>query len=229
VGKYISLFDWRVGQIVTGETVDEEIYALTEEALHKVMQADPGDEEYTRMVMECLVISGMAIQYNGNSRPASAAEHHCSHLWEMHCINAAADALHGEKVGVATLLVLEEYKRLAREGFRYAEKADRFAPERLQPVFGALTEGILAENLPSSLDAVTPELLESKKEQLLALIDTLPETQVIRQYLEDCGAPTELAELDLPDDDEFIAATLRWAPFVRNRLTLLKLTDCCRP
>ena len=33
--------------------------------------------------MYALLLSGLAMQMVGNSRPASGAEHHMSHLWEM--------------------------------------------------------------------------------------------------------------------------------------------------
>ena len=34
-------------------------------------------------LMEGLVLSGIAMSYIGNSRPASGSEHHMSHYWEM--------------------------------------------------------------------------------------------------------------------------------------------------
>ena len=228
VGKFISLFDWRVGALLTGEVLDEEIYALEEQAIQAVMQADPHTPGYAETVMHALVISGMAIQYMGNSRPASAAEHHCSHLWEMHCINPETGALHGEQVGAATLLILEEYRRLAREGIRYERLPYRFDPDYVRQGFGPLTEGILRENTPSSLDALTSERVASQEDALKEMIAALPETDTLRAYLRSVGAPVTLGELGLPDSDAFVRQTLRWAPYVRNRLTLLKLSDCCR-
>ena len=35
------------------------------------------------------------------------------HLWDMEVVNGHLDALHGEKVSAATMLVLLEYKKLA--------------------------------------------------------------------------------------------------------------------
>ena len=73
-----------------------------------------GEPEDCEKLMYALILSGLAMQMVGNSRPASCAEHHLSHLWEMEVVNGPLDALHGEKVSVGTLLVLREYKRLAR-------------------------------------------------------------------------------------------------------------------
>ena len=66
-------------------------------------------------LMYGLLLSGLAMQMMGNSRPASGAEHHISHMIEMEPagLGVRSDALHGEKVGVGTLLAMEEYRRLA--------------------------------------------------------------------------------------------------------------------
>lgn len=229
VGKYISLFDWKTGHIITGEPVDDEIYALEEEAVMRVMQAGAGSPGFTKLVMDCLILSGMAIQYMGNSRPASGAEHHLSHLWEMHCINPPTPALHGEKVGVSTLLVLEEYWRLAAEGIRFEIPDDYFSHGYLEPAFGYLTDGIIAENMPDPFAGITPARVDECAPKLTELIGKLPEPEFIRAYLKKCGAKTALGEIGLPETGDFVSLSLRYAPFVRRRLTLLKLTAPSRP
>lgn len=223
VGKYISLFDWKASHIITGEEVDGEIVALEQEAVSRVMETDIGSKNFSRLVMECLVKSGLAIQYWGNSRPASGAEHHLSHLWEMHCINKPTPALHGEKVGVATLLVLEQYKRLASKGITFSLPGDYFSRSRLSPVFGALTDGILEENTPDPFAGITSDRVKDREQDLIRLIGQLPQPDCIRRYLQSCGAKTTLAEIGLPDNGSFRELSLKYAPFVRRRLTLLKL------
>ena len=111
LGKYISLFDWKVSSVVTGERFDGDIYMLERDALEKVVSSEPGSPDFGVLLMRALVASGLAMQAYGSSRPASGSEHHLSHLWEMHCINEPVSALHGEKVGVATLILLASENR----------------------------------------------------------------------------------------------------------------------
>ena len=78
LGKYTSLFDWRVGQILTGEYLCEELAALETEAIEALVEAIGnraaiGGEAYCTKVMNALQSSGLAIQLSGNSRPASGA------------------------------------------------------------------------------------------------------------------------------------------------------------
>lgn len=233
IGKYTSLFDWKVAEILTGEYLCPGICGLEYEAIDAVRAAiknrSPETErEYTVKVMEALLLSGLAMQLTGNSRPASGAEHHMSHLWEMHCINKDSDALHGEKVGVGLLYVLREYheylKNIDADGIRNIDLAKVFDRAYIEKAYGSLTDVTLKENLPkgkSSLadirvtDETVPAILEAAK--------TLPSAEEAEELLRSAGAPVSNAEIALPDDDAFIAKTLEYAPYVRNRLTLLKV------
>ena len=71
------------------------------------------DNTATRRLMAGLIISGLAIQAHGNSRPASGSEHQFSHLWEMEglAIDGVA-AAHGACVGIGTLAMLAAYEWL---------------------------------------------------------------------------------------------------------------------
>lgn len=223
VGKYISILDWKVADILGVDRMDSEICALVEEALDTVMKMSPNDEGYTEKVLRCLVLSGLSIQYYGSSRPASGSEHHLSHLWEMHCMNSPTDALHGEQVGVSTLLVLEKYKSLLNSGIRFVSKRDRVCTDYLKGVYGDITEGIIEENTPYPLDGVDGELSPEAETKIRELIEGLPSVEFIRDYLKSVGAKTTLSELGLPDSDDFAQKSLEFAPYARRRLTLLKL------
>ena len=116
MGKYTALLDWRISHILTGEYLCEAIYDLELEAVREVElvldNIKTGDPESMEKLMYALILSGLAMQMAGNSRPASGAEHHVSHLWEMEIINDYIDALHGEKVSVGLILCLEYYEKI---------------------------------------------------------------------------------------------------------------------
>ncbi len=238
IGKYTSLFDWSVGEILTGEYRCPGICGLEYEAIDAVRDAirnrSPETEpEYTVKVMEALLLSGLAMQLTGNSRPASGSEHHMSHLWEMCCINEDSDALHGEKVGVGLLYVLREYHNylanIDADAIASIDLAKVFDPAHIEQAYGSLTDGILKENLPngkSSLAGIkvtaetVPAILEAAK--------TLPTAEEAEELLKAAGAPVSNAEINLPYDEAFIEKTLTYAPYVRNRLTLLKVIQASK-
>lgn len=223
LGKYISLFDWKESNIVTGERIDDEVYTLERDALEKVVTTEPGSAEFGVLLMRALVLSGLAIQAYGNSRPASGSEHHLSHLWEMHCINEPTSALHGEKVGVSTLLLLERYRSLDR----FILRENLYTREYLYPVFGGLTDGIIRENLPDPLRDVTQEMLDGLVPELKNAMSELPEPEFVRSYMQACGCRLSLDSIGLPDTSDFLIKTLEFAPYVRRRVTMLKLCRIC--
>ncbi|PZE20008.1 sn-glycerol-1-phosphate dehydrogenase [Paenibacillus xerothermodurans] len=120
IGKYTSLFDWSFGSIAGGEPYSDVAAEMTRNALHRCV--DHADEiaarsqEGVRLLTEALLESGFAMLLFGQSHPASGAEHHVSHYWEMECLRLGRrQLLHGAKVGVACAEIAELYHRLADE------------------------------------------------------------------------------------------------------------------
>jgi glycerol-1-phosphate dehydrogenase [NAD(P)+] len=134
LGKYTSLFDWVYGRETAGEPYDEEVAALTRGALERcAARAEAigrGTEEGVRALMQSLIESGIALLRFGQSHPASGAEHHISHYWEMHFLRTGRrQVLHGAKVGVACAVIADLYKRRAAEGFPLPEACRRMLEE----------------------------------------------------------------------------------------------------
>ena len=230
LGKYTALLDWRVAHLLTGEHYCPEIARREEDALREVT-ADPaaiaeGRPEAVERLMYALTLSGLAMQMAESSRPASGCEHHISHLMEMGVLNPPDTALHGEKVGVATAMVCDRYHRLAAlDAGALGFSAGRLAEDAgLARVFGPLAPAIREENRNEPLAAVTSERLEQVWEEIRALIRALPTGGEIRTLLRQCGGCAELRDLGLSPELE--PALCRYAPFVRCRLTLMRLSLC---
>lgn len=232
LGKYTAIFDWRMSHLLTGEYICEKVISLVEEAVEAVSDCAQAvaaqDPSAVEAVMYGLVLSGMAMQMVGNSRPASGAEHHVSHFIEMDVLTQGNTALHGEKVGVAAALVADRYHAILS---RPASSLDTTAYEglpvpRIQEVFADRAREVLeAENTPDPLSAVDKDKLISLWDELGALSrKTLPTGQEIGDVLSRIGAPTTLEEIGMPPD----CWDTLWemAPFVRRRLTFMRVVKC---
>lgn len=229
-GKYICLADWKIANLVTDEYICERVIEMEEDALEEVCGCTrgvhQGEPEACEKLMYALLLSGLAMQMVGNSRPASCGEHHMSHLWEMEVINEPLDALHGEKVSVGTMLALKEYKKIGR-----AIKEDRcrvhpyggIEVELLENTFGkkGLLEGILLENTPDPLESVFVEELEEHLEDIAKIIDKLPEEKEMEKILVEAGCVSTVEDIGLKED--IIPLTLDLSPYVRNRLSLMRM------
>ena len=90
LGKYIALADWKIASILSKEYYCAEVVNLETKAVRTVKdnlkEIAAGEEEACEKLMYALVLSGLAMQMTGNSRPASGAEHHLVHLWDMEVV-----------------------------------------------------------------------------------------------------------------------------------------------
>ena len=231
VSKYICLADWKIANLVTGEYFCSEVVKLEEKALKTVRSSlrdiTEGEEDECEQLMYALILSGLAMQMIGNSRPASCAEHHLTHLWDMEVINDHLDALHGEKVSVATMLVLEEYKRIAAaitQGRCHAKPYVNEDEKLLEETFGkkGLLEEIRKENEPEILREIQPAHLEACLPQIAEIIDELPDKQELFHMLEKVDCARTVYDIGL--DEAAILPSLRLAPYTRKRLSLLRIS-----
>ena len=229
LAKYTALADWRMAHALTGEYFCHEIHDLMHTAADAAVESVDGilrgEPEAFENVTKALVLSGIAMQMMGNSRPASGAEHHIAHLIEMHPsqLPVAFSALHGEKTGVGTILTAREYKRLA-EIEDIAPLIQRYAPfpaEKMraffgEPLFGAVEE----ENRRDCLAEVTPERLDESWQRLREILAAIPAPEELFRVLERLEARRTPEDIGVSSAD--LDRLLRYSPLVRNRLTLMR-------
>ena len=231
MGKYICLADWKIASLVTGEYLCRETVKLEEKALKTVRSSiqdiTEGEEDECEQLMYALILSGLAMQMIGSSRPASCAEHHVTHLWDMEVINGPLDALHGDKVSVATLLVLEEYKRIAAaitQGRCHVKPYKNEDEKLLKETFGkkGVLEEIKKENEPELLESISPKHLEECLDGIAEIIDELPNEQDMFHLLEKAGCAKTVYDIGL--DEAAVLPSLRLATYTRRRLSLLRIS-----
>ncbi|TYA12844.1 sn-glycerol-1-phosphate dehydrogenase [Paenibacillus faecis] len=121
LGKMTSLFDWKFSSLTAGEPYNEQAALITERALASCVEHAREIGERTErgitVLMTALIESGIAMLLFGQSHPASGAEHHLSHYWEMEYLRRGRRALlHGAKVGVACAEISRLYHDAAERG-----------------------------------------------------------------------------------------------------------------
>jgi len=234
LGKYTALIDWKAGHLLTGEYFCDTICGMELDAVRIVSEnldgIRTGNAYACEQLMYGLILSGLAMQMIGNSRPASGAEHHLSHLWEMEAVNTHVDAYHGEKVGVGLKIAADIYHRFAD----YLESSD-FA---LSDYKGVETELLVyfadpdvkkqieEENAVDPLADIDRAVLSCKSGELAKLLREVPSGEEIAMLLKKAGAPAAMEDIGL--SEELVPLSARLSPYVRRRLTcmrLIKLTD----
>lgn len=227
LGKYIALVDWRVSHLLVGEYYCEEVAGLVREALRRASaMADrvcENDEETAGFLMETLILTGLAMGVTGCSRPASGAEHQISHYWGMKKLADGQQAdYHGKKVGVATLLLVRAYRRLAEgHALRFCE--DRAVLDEVIAAYGnAHKDFLCAENRPSITEQLDVARLERLWPDVCAIIrEELPTYEQVRDVMMRAGAATACAEIDV--EPPLAREALRYHSFMRRKVVLTRL------
>ncbi|NLJ71110.1 MAG: sn-glycerol-1-phosphate dehydrogenase [Clostridiaceae bacterium] len=132
LAKYVSICEWRISHLITGEYYCENIANLVRSTLKKIIDSADGllyrkqneqekIAEQDRLkyyqaienIFEGLLITGLAMGFAEMSRPASGLEHYFSHVWEMMSLQRGEiPQLHGLQVAVGTLLSVEIWQKL---------------------------------------------------------------------------------------------------------------------
>jgi len=230
LGKFTALADWKISHIVTGEYICERVCELelraVRETCEELKAIRSGDISACEKLMYALLLSGIAMQMVGNSRPASGAEHHFSHLWEMEAVNPHTDAYHGEKVSVGLMIAASAYHHAQEE-----LSAGRF---QMKPYHGIETEflqkeissvqlmnGILQENEHDPLAQINPKELSLKIPEIVKVLSEIPSVTELKDMLSTAGCTMTLADIGLSENIRDIS--IRISPYMRNRLTFMRL------
>lgn len=114
IGKYNAIREWQFGRDYKKEHYCPEIAGLIEKVVDKCRKSAPDlikrSDESIINIMEGLVLAGMAMGLNQSTRPASGAEHHIVHFWDVDFIQKGIEhELHGNSVGIGTLVICRLY------------------------------------------------------------------------------------------------------------------------
>lgn len=232
LSKYISIADWKIGHLITGEYFCPFVSDLTLEAVDMIVQniekINAGDIESFGILMKGLLLSGVAMQMVGITRPASSFEHHVSHYLEIVPVPGVDhSALHGEKVGIATIQAAKYYPVFARRLKRIYEEniPNRFDIERVKAYYAPYSDGIVAavekENTPTVTSRLDPALLRQNYAEVIRIADAVPSPEKLTEVLNTVGGYTAFRDINMTDEQ--FKETMKICCYIRNRFTMLRL------
>ena len=136
-------------------------------------------------------------------------------------LSLSSDALHGEKVGIGTLLAIEEYKRLVATEPSFLDYTE-FDRKTARHVFGEpAAEEIMKENENDAAKGITAKTLDAHWDEICVEIEKLPDVALLREIYSGFGVKSRLSDIKV--DDEKCRDLLDFSPMVRNRFTLMRI------
>ena len=183
------------------------------------MEAGPaavsGDGNAAAKVTEGLVISGLAMNYAGISRPASGMEHYISHILDMRALAFGTPSdLHGIQCGIATLAVIREYEKLLRiepdreKALAHARNFDLSAwNAHLRERLGEGAEAMIRLEVKEgkydpAKHALRLERIIGNWRRIREIAGELPPSAELEAYMKKIGHPTSFAEIGVSQEDE---------------------------
>ncbi len=225
LAKNISLADWLIAHIVSGEYYCERTAGVAREALTlmtrcagELLRGETPDYE---AMTTAQMLAGLSMQLLGNSRAASGAEHLVAHLVEMKPPRfESAHGVHGECVGVGTILCAEEYHRMAA----LTPKAKKYEPlpeSWIREKFGPLADKIIDVNRDDVLATFDPQNIVDHWDEIRGIIDGIPTAEEFTATLRGLGGKYTLSDIGI--DESLKPEVLDISAAIRNRLTLVRM------
>ena len=236
LAKYISITEWRISHLVTGEYYCEAVADLVRKALKKCVDNADGlfkrEDTAVEAIFEGLIIGGVAMAYAGLSRPASGVEHYISHVWDMRGASLGTPVeLHGLQCALGTLIAVKMYEKFKKitpdkekalayvNGFDYSKWS-----EYLRAFLGASAESMIAlEEKEQKYDTKKHEkrlgcVIENFENILQIIYEEIPTLTETEELFVKTGLPTTLAEIGL--DEEILPMTFKATKDIRDKYVL---------
>ena len=237
ISKLLSTSDWKISHLIWGTDFNEEIYARALRAGHLAAEVVDGirtaDPKSMAAMMEGQFASGFCMADFGDSAPASGAEHHISHIWEMMFHSEEREGLyHGHAVGVAAIMCAEWYQRLKALSRGEAEdllKRTKIPTRSVQIAAIERNLPYIAEELIES-DPIYLQLSRTSKfkhiherildrwDEVQAIAASVPDPDTIRAWIKSLGGPVAPQELGLTKEQVEIAVD--YGHYLRERFSI---------
>ena len=239
LAKYISIAEWRIGNLITGEYYCERVAQLIRTALKKCVDNAEGllkrDEAAVEAVFEGLVIGGVAMAYAGVSRPASGVEHYFSHVWDMRGLEFGTPVdLHGIQCAMATMKAVTLYEAVkntvpdsdkayaAVEAFDYSDWSDQ-----LRSFLGNSGETMIAQEQKeqkydkSTHPARFRKIADNWDTILRIIEEELPSSAALARIMDTIGISKDLNTIGV--DRECAKLTFKATKDIRDKYVLSRL------
>ncbi|MDY3035717.1 MAG: sn-glycerol-1-phosphate dehydrogenase [Absicoccus sp.] len=239
LGKFTCLNDWRISKIINDEYYCDTVVNLVKDCIDNVLKnadkAASRDPKVIGDIMEGLVLTGVAMSFVGNSRPAAGCEHHLNHYWEaIEIQNGQIPVLHGIEVGLAEVVILKmtEFLRESRPDFdaarAKAKQYDQAAWEaKMKEVYGTASDAIIEleheakKNEPEGRLKRIDKIEENWDEIVKLMDDYMPTSDRMIEILKILDAPYFPSQVGF--SDEMLYNALVYGKENRARYTMLSM------
>ena len=229
IGKYSALCDWKLSNLINGEYFCEYIYDITYKMIEKTVALAEGivkrDEESIKTLMDALVVVGIMMSFAGSSRPASGAEHHFSHFFEIVGIVKNEEYFtHGIDVVYSTYVAAKLRESILER--KFPDKLFRLLEDeyknKMSQIYGEVAQECIAlQNKVGNYSANRIGIYKEKEAEIRKILAEMPSHKKIEQLINDVGLNME--SYYKMYGEEKIKTAISYAKDLKDRYTVLWL------
>lgn len=106
ISNYMALMDWKFACKNNKDTMNDFAYLMSKMSLDSMLSTEYKEicSNFINVLADSLVLSGLAMNFAGSSRPVSGSEHLFSHALDYYC---SSTNLHGIQVALGTVSMLK--------------------------------------------------------------------------------------------------------------------------
>ena len=239
LAKYVSICEWRIAHLITGEYYCESIADYIRSAVKCCVDNADGLLKRERAAVEAvfrgLVAGGIAMAYAGMSRPASGVEHYFSHIWDMRGLEFGTPVdLHGIQTAIGTLISVKLYDKM-RKIVPDREKALEYSKEfdiddwnrQLSEFLGKGADAMIAldkkeQKYCREKHKARLEIILDNWDRILKIMDEeLPSYEFLLDLMKKLEMPLTVEEIGL--DSGILSMSFRATKDIRDKYVLSRL------
>ena len=239
LAKYVSICEWRISHLITGEYYCEDIAKLVKDSLKKCVDSAEGlikrEAEAVQAVFEGLIICGAAMKFAGLSRPASGVEHYISHIWDMRGAEFGTPVeFHGIQCALGTLIAINLYEKIKNitpdkeKALKFVEGFDfNLWSKELKAFLGRGAESMIAleekeQKYNSESHKKRLGIILDKWDAVISIIkEELPSSDELLNLFSKIGMPKSVNEIGI--DEDILPKTFKATKDIRDKYVLSRL------
>lgn len=201
VGKYSSLNDWRLSNLINGEYFCREIYDLVLNVTDDIRDSVKGivarEDAAIEALTKALILIGVTLSLLGSTRPGSGSEHHLSHFFEVvGLLRGEPCFIHGTDVAYSTIVTAAMRERIcALSSPEFVQEREEARLDAWQQIYGQIFGEITAlQEEAGFYQKDLRHVYTEKWPQITAILSECPSAEACREMLRAAGYPLERFE-----------------------------------
>ena len=212
-------FDWLLSHLILNTKFNEEIFDLLKPYYQKLFS----EEFSVKVLIENLIVSGLAMYIAGGSYPASQSEHLIAHYLEMKYPNLMSKSFHGEQIALTTLNAAQIQERILKQD-NLQIKSTPIDLNSLRKIF---SDEKLFKNCLEELEAkkISEKQAEIANQNWLEIKQKLQKVFIAKDDLKKISSRFNLPQKpqDIFLEEEIYNEAIKNSYLIRSRFTCLDL------